>query len=166
MNPDLSWLPGLLELQDFGGDWDRYFAAVHRAFEQDFGVPRPDFRGKRMGLKRHPLIEGMSATFWHFVSEGKGETERLPDLRRCERVRWPGALLRNEGDPSRVLTWEEADPRRRSSKVLLTLTDFSYLVVIDDRGDYLLPWTAYPVEREHSRRKLARRREQALRQKC
>jgi len=37
---------------------------------------------------------------------------------------------------------------------LLALVDFSYLVVVVDRGSYVLPWTAYYVEQEHSRTKL------------
>ncbi|MNH30689.1 hypothetical protein D3C79_909980 [compost metagenome] len=44
---------------------------------------------KRLGLKRHPVIQGKEATFWHMISEGNDEAERLPDLRRCERIRWP-----------------------------------------------------------------------------
>lgn len=165
MSPDPPWLPELILLEDFGGDWDAYFKAVHEVFDQDFGRSRPDFRGKRMGLKRHPLIEGMSATFWHMVSEGRGETERLPDLRRCERIAWPMAILKAVDLDDRVLVWAERDPRR-GTKVLLALPDFSYLVVVDDRGDYVLPWTAYPVEREHSRRKLAKRYLEAQAQKC
>ena len=63
-------------------------------------------------------------------------------------------------DERRVLVWEERDPRQ-GAKFLLTLPDFSYLFVVDDREEFVLPWTAYPVEHEHSRRKLRMRFEQA-----
>ena len=36
---------------------------------------------------------------------------------------------------------------------MLALPDFSYLVVVADRGDYVLPWTQYHVDRKHSREK-------------
>lgn len=150
-----TWLPELLTLEDFGHDWERYFAAIHQRFEEDFRGPRPTFRGLEMGLKRHPEVEGMSATFWHMISEGKGERNREPDLRRCERIAWPMAMLREPADSTRVLSWEESD--RRGRKVLLTLPDFSYLVVVDIRRGYVLPWTAYPIERSHQRRKLQTR---------
>jgi hypothetical protein len=39
----------------------------------------------------------------------------------------------------------------------LALPDFSYLVVLADRGRFLLPWTAYHLERPHERRKLEQR---------
>lgn len=161
MSADLSWLPPLLLLEDYGGDWDAYFGEAKRIFDRDFREPRPAFRGKRMGLKREPVVEGMSATFWHFVSEGKGERDRTPDLRRCERIGWPMALLTSADVEGRLVVWEEEDPRR-GDKVLLALPDFSYLVVVDDRGDYVLPWTAYPVDRDHARRKLADRCRSAL----
>ena len=164
MSPNSSWLPALLLLEDFGGDWAAYRKEALRIFERDFGGERPDFRGKRMGMKRQPLIEGMPATFWHLISEGTGETERIPDLRRCERIAWPLAILKSVELDGRVLVWDEEDPRR-GPKVLLALPDFSYLVVVDDRGDFVLLWTAYPVEREHQRKKLAKRYHDAQTQK-
>lgn len=154
---DDSWLPPLVHLNDFLGDWPAYMAELARLFERDFGDPRPPFRGKRMGLKRHPVVNGVPATLWHIISEGKGEDDRYPDLRRAERIAWPRAVLdAAEADDPRILQWEEIDPKR-GKKVLLALSDFSYLVVVDDRGDYVLLWTAYPVERGHRQRKLRQR---------
>lgn len=40
-----------------------------------------------------------------------------------------------------------------------------HLVVLDDRGDYVLLWTAYPVEQDHGRRKLRRRYEASVARK-
>lgn len=152
-----AWLPPLLRLEDFDGEWERYFNAVKAVFSADFEGARPTVRGRRVGLKRMPLVEGMTATFWHFISEGKGEADRRPDLRRCERIGWPRALILAI-DSDRVCVWEEEDPRR-GRKLLVSLLDYSYLLVLDDRGDYLLPWTAYRVEHEHGRDKLRRRHE-------
>lgn len=44
----------------------------------------------------------------------------------------------------------------RVFRVVLGLPDFSYVVVMADRGDHIMPWTAYPVERPHQRQKLER----------
>lgn len=165
MSFEAPWLPALMMLEDHQGDWHTYLAALLARFEADFGADRPSFRGKRMAIKRHPLVDGMPATFWHFISEGSGEANRVPDLRRCERIGWPMAILDAADRERGVHVWEERDPKR-GAKILLALPDFSYLVVVDDRGDYVLPWTAYPVEREHSRRKLAKRFADATNQKC
>ncbi|HLE63375.1 MAG TPA: hypothetical protein VI750_09555, partial [Pyrinomonadaceae bacterium] len=66
-----DWLPALVLLQDYGGDWDRYLEAIYAYFKRDFVDSRPAFRGTRLALKRHPVSQGKEATFWHMTSEGK-----------------------------------------------------------------------------------------------
>ena len=80
-----------------------------------------------------------------------------PGLGPSAHPRRPRALILAI-DSDRVCVWEEEDPRR-GRKLLVSLLDYSYLLVLDDRGDYLLPWTAYRVEHEHGRDKLRRRHE-------
>ena len=84
----------------------------------------------------------------------------MPVRERLERIAWPKAILVEAGaEPTRVLVW--TNERRRSSHAkslrwLIALANFSYVVVVDDRGDYVLPWTAYTVVEHHRRRKLER----------
>lgn len=152
---DPAWLPPLVEF-----DWNRYAESIDRAyavFWADFGDPvtRPAFQTRRLGLKRHPELEGKSATFWHFVTEGSEEATRTPVRERLERIGWPRAMISEAGGvPPRVRVWST----RRGAAVrwLIALEDFSYVVVLDDRQEYLLPWTAYPVVHEHQRQKLRR----------
>jgi hypothetical protein len=47
-------------------------------------------------------------------------------------------------------------PPLRGCRIVIALEDFSYIVVLADRGKYLLLWTAYCVEQEHRRAKLRR----------
>jgi hypothetical protein len=150
------WLPDIITLEEFGGNWEKFFAAVYDYFHQDFVTSKPYFRGKRLGLKRHPEYMGKSATFWHMISEGSQESERTPDLRRCERIRWPKAIIEHDVDPM-IKVW--AEQRQGSNRIHLWFEMQGYLVVIDDRGDYMLPWTAFYVEREHQRKKYNKRYE-------
>ncbi len=157
MSESRNWLPKLVLFEDYGNDWQRYLDAVYAAFVEDFVHSRPaSVLGKRLALKRHPLRQGREATFWHFTTEGQVEEERLPDLRRCERIRWPRATI--EAEESLVYRW--SNKRGSDTRILLALDDFSYVVVLADRGDYVLPWTAYTVEREHRREKLRREYEE------
>jgi hypothetical protein len=144
------WLPPLVPFSDYRGDWDRYLNALYSYFESDFLRTRPLFRGQRLGLKRHPLWEGKEATFWHMISEGCDEATRQPDLRRCERIRWPRAIIENSNDPA-VKVWETT--RRNERRVCLWLEEEEYLVVLAERQSYLLPWTAYMVTRSHRKLK-------------
>lgn len=150
--PGPGWLPALVDFADHAGDWDAYLEALYVAFQDDW-VRRPptDFDGKRVALKKHPELEGKSATFWHFISSGPVEDERLPDLRRCERIRWPRAMM-DAIESGNICAWK--NDRRGEVRYIVALTDFSYVLVIADRGEYVLPWTAYTVEQEHRRQKL------------
>jgi hypothetical protein len=149
-----DWLPPLVE--HLGGDWDSYESELYRWFTADFITSQPSWPGKRVGLKRYPLSKNKEATFWHFISEGEKEEDRLIDLRRCERIRWPRRVMERftEHEPGRddpLVWWKNI--RRNEPRYLLALPDFSYLVVVADRGDYVLPWTQYHVERSHQREK-------------
>ncbi|HSO82227.1 hypothetical protein [Thiocapsa sp.] len=146
-----SWLPPLVLLGDCGGDWAAYLNAIYAYFKQDFVDSKPTFEGKRLGLKRHPLTHGKEATFWHMIQEGQVEEERTPDLRRCERIRWPRPIITHAGDPA-VKVWR--NQRGREERVCLWFEEEDYLVILADRGDYILPWTAYLVEQPHRKRKL------------
>ncbi len=53
------------------------------------------------------------------------------------------------GRPDRVVE----NQRGSEWHYLLALPDFSYLMVVADRGDYVLPWTQYAVEFSHRQRK-------------
>lgn len=150
-----DWLPPLMEFNDYGGDWHDYLDAIYAAFRKDFVTYKPSFRGRRLGLKRHPEYDGKEATFWHMTSEGSVEEERIPDFRRCERIRWPRPLIEHEAEPE-VLVWIE--PRgANDDRIHIYLPDERYLVVLADRGSYILPWTAFYIEHENGHRKYLKR---------
>lgn len=88
-----DWLPPLVLFTDYGGNWNRYVEALYSYFKQDFVDSSPSFRGTQLALKRHPMEHGKEATFWHLISEGQVEDKRVPNLRRCERIRWPRPII-------------------------------------------------------------------------
>ncbi len=151
MNPE--WLPDLVLFSDSGGEWTTYLENVYQVFYRDFVAGRPSFQGRDLALKRYPLSRGKEATFWHLVSSGPVEDDRLPDLRRLERIGWPRAIIEHWSDPE-VLSWE--NKRQGERRVCLWLESALYLVVLAKRSRYTLLWTAYPVTREHQQRKLRR----------
>jgi len=148
-----SWLPELIRLEDYDNDWPRYLDAVYAVFRRDFVDTRCEFAGIRLGLKRNPLQEGREATFWHMVTTGDIEEERAPDLKRCERIAWPRRVIENY-DSRDVLAWK--NKRKRDDRILLYLREERYLVVLNVRNGYILPWTAYTVDRHHRDKKLLR----------
>ncbi|MEA2084901.1 MAG: hypothetical protein U9O82_11845 [Thermodesulfobacteriota bacterium] len=156
---DVDWLPELVLLESFSGNWENYLEAVYNCFKQDFIDNRPVFEGIKLALKRHPLSSGKEATFWHLISEGQAEEERIPDMRRCERIRWPKPIIDNSKDTA-IKCWKNV--RRGETRICLWLEQHDYLAVLAERKGYLLLWTGYLVTRHHQKRKLQKEYEKYL----
>lgn len=153
MKDATSWLPELLTLADCDGDWAKYLEAIYVIFRRDFVDSMPTYPGRRFAMKRHPMALGKEATFWHLVQEGPVEAARFPDLRRCERIRWPRPMI-EALHSGQVRVWRNM--RGRSERIIISVSDFSYVVILDDRDDFVLLWTAYFVAKDHQRKKFAK----------
>lgn len=146
----ISDLPELVTLSAHGGDFHRFIEALYDLFRVDFIDSSPTVPGRRWSLKRHPMMDGKEATFWHITSEGSTEEERIPELRRSERIRWPRPMIDALTSGS-FHCWVQK--RKAEKRIVLAVADFSYVVILADRGTYIMLWTAYYVEYNHSRRK-------------
>jgi hypothetical protein len=155
-------LPEIISFHAYEGNWERYLQAIYNHFCKDFIHSKPLVPNRRVGLKKMPIEKGKEATFWHFVSTGETENDREICFRRCERITWIRPIIENY-HASNVRWWVEFKSVKSGNKrrICITLHDFSYLVVLDDREEFILPWTAYPIEKEHQRQKLDRRWKEA-----
>lgn len=147
-----DWLPAVYTLADAGGDWKSYIEVVYGTFRKDFVMSQPKFEGKAVVCRRDPIYDGKEAGFWHCTSTGDNEEEREPDLRRCERMAWPRAIIENCGD-SRVQSW--STNRRGGWRSYLWFNE-DYLIAMGARWNYWQLITAFCTPQEHARRKLRR----------
>jgi hypothetical protein len=155
-----DWLPPLQTLPDFGGDWSVYIEETYRRFRHDFVAFPVTLEGRRCLAGRDIGPDGKELTFWHIVSEGPEERTRTPDLRRCERISWPRALIEAMDAGSEHVRWWRTT-RGRDRRLVIALEDFSYVVVLSERPTYFVLITAYAAEREHERVRLRRQYEKA-----
>lgn len=145
----------MILLSDYSGNWDLYLEAVYKHFCDDFlSTPKLEFQGLPVNLKRYPVERDKEATFWHFISEGKTEEDREINFRRCERIRWPRAMMENVSDPD-LMVWEQHV--RSELRTHIWCEEHGYLVVVAKRTGFVLPWTAYCVTQQHEQRKLRNR---------
>jgi hypothetical protein len=144
-------LPNLLLLEEYQGNFALYNEAVYAVFKNDFVKNRPVFQNKRLALKAHPLIDGKEYTYYHFTHSGNVETERTPDLRRMERIGFPKPMI-DFSDAKDLKVWRSK--RGTSDRVLILHETERYLVVLDDRKNYILPWTAYMIVHDNQLRRL------------
>ncbi len=151
-----NWLPSPVQYADFGGDWERFIEEVYnrfvRDFLNDFNRRQLRFEGIPLSLRRHPLVRGKEASFWHLVSTGNIEEERLPDFDRCECISWARAIIDNANDRF-VKRWENT--RDGNTNICLWLESENYIVVLGKRNGYVILLTAYFAQ-EYKRKKFQR----------
>ncbi|MBI4682784.1 MAG: hypothetical protein HY757_06755 [Nitrospirae bacterium] len=100
--------------------------------------------------------------FWHLTSRKDNTTgERLPDLRRSERLPWARPMLDNS-DKHEVLGWdyEEDDG---AVKTYVWLRDYDYLIVLKkyrDGGRRLI--TSFWIEYQNFKDKLKKKYDQRI----
>jgi hypothetical protein len=144
-------LPEIITLEEFGGVFKSFYEEVYKIFFSDFVRTRPNYRGTRLGLKKHPMIDNKEYTFYHFTHDGDIETERIPNLRRMERISWPNPIINNSENES-LKVWR--NQRGSKERILIFYEEVDYLVILEDRGSYILPWTCYYIDYRHQKQKL------------
>ena len=146
-------LPEMIFLEEFGGNFDVYNEAVYEIFKEGFVSTKPTFGGVRLRLKRYPLVNGKEYTYYHFTHSGNIETKRIPDMRRMERMPFPRPMI-DASDSTSLKVWR--NKRGTKERILILHEEERYLVVLEDRRDYILPWTAYYIECNNKIRRLLR----------
>ena len=144
----LPWLPALVLLDQYNGDWPKYCDAVYASFCADFITSKPKLNGWTVTPQKFKEPDGKEQAFWHLISEGITEADRTPDIRRYERIKWPKSMI--EKVLALSLPWWY-EPRGNKQMLHIALEDFSYVVVMSRRKGYFLLWTAYCTERESRR---------------
>ncbi|MFD4957913.1 hypothetical protein [Microbacterium sp. NPDC058389] len=161
-----GWPPLGLSLNSVGGNWAAYEQACYDQYHGDFRLTQPAWPvpNQRLSIRRNPEEDGRCFTYRHITTEGPVEANRTPDLARCERITWPRLILDEFATtyptPSseRIAWWMNTRTSSRGveTNYLISLADFSYVVIVGSRPAYAMLVTAYPVEFRNRRDKLRR----------
>ena len=158
-SPD--WLPPLVRIEEYGGDWHRYLEGLYSLFKREFFEAPIIIGQKPLSVRRHPVVAGKMGSFWHLLGHEDGQSVPV-DFRRHERICWPKAIILHKDDSS-IKAWEDHDFKGGSQtreRMCLWFND-EYLVVLEERDRYVLLVTAYPTDYGHTCRKLQARFEEA-----
>lgn len=152
-HPELPNPPPLLPFN--GSDWGAYVESLYLAFCSDFCTPPGViFQGQRVTAPRLPVDQGKHASFWHVISDGPIEKDRIPNPRRCERVPWIGWLIRHAESDPRISWWENERTTKRGpeKRVLILYAEQRFVVVLGPRVNkatnsaYIVLISAYFIE--------------------
>lgn len=142
--------PELIFFEEYEGNFNKYFEAVYQIFSAHFLMSNPLYEGLRVTAPRYPEVDGLSRTFYHITHQGDDETNREPDIRRMERIRFPKFKIENHPH-TELLVWEKEIGR--DTRIHILNKTESYLLVLNKRKDYLLLWTAFYIEHNHTLKK-------------
>ena len=145
-----QWLPALIKLSDFAGNWQKYIDFVYSVFYRDFIESRPEFQRKYVRCRKDPIFDGKEAGFWHCISQGRDENQRTPNLERCERIGWIRAVIENCCYKD-IKQW--SGKKNSDNRIYLWFNE-EYIVVLGVRNNYFQLITAFCTDRKHTAEKL------------
>ena len=131
-------LPDLMPLQ---GEWADYVEAIYQIYVEQVANGGLTFNSLRVTCQFRPESQGKHFGFWHVISEGELEDNRLPDLRRCERITWIAYLIVNIETDTEVSWWE--NKRGRDTHTVIWHEAENFVVILAKRNGYYLLKTAY-----------------------
>jgi hypothetical protein len=142
------------DLLPFDGDWANYEEMVYRVFVDSFVRAGVKFCGLPVNAQRRPETRGKGFSFWHTISEAperanRNEEDRVPSIRRCERIRWIEWVIRN-ADAAGFSWWENR--RSGQTHVVIWAREYDFAVVLAKRNGYYVLKTAYSELAPHRRK--------------
>lgn len=146
-------LPEKIYLESYNGNYSQFIDKVYQVFKHDFIDSKPHVENLVFRLKLNPKYQDRAYTFYHMTHEGNDEKNRIPDLRRCERMPWYRPGIENTEIFS-LNFWEEERKGKNRICIWLEVNDDetinhwnnNYFIILDVRDYYILPWTAFCAE--------------------
>jgi len=143
-----DWLPEIATVNPWTEDT---YEMLYEIFCRDIRDHNLRYIGNDVWIFRE-MEDGKEKIFWHlttrdvkrkkiprrkrkFYLEGQTdiETERLPDLRRCERLPWVKPLVEHPSEPE-VLAWDYVEGDR-TIKTYIWIKDYDFVVIMKKYPD-------------------------------
>lgn len=152
----MNTLPAIIA---FSGDWETYLDAIYELYLDEVIRNALTFKGKPVRARFNPATHDKGFSFWHVISTGEKEADRIPDLRRCERIKWiRWTITKANQSHQEIVSWTNARTLKRGTaqRTVIYCDAVSFVVILEERNDYYLLVTAFPVS---DRKKIKYRQE-------
>ncbi len=155
------WLPKIITLEEFNGNWAAYNDAIYKIFINDFIKNKLYFRNKKVEIRINPKENNYEHAFIHLTSKEVNQpvdvNDRIADLRRCERIAWNRKIIENyeckNSCPNcrKILYYEEY--YKNNIRINLLFADVNFKVILEKRKNYYLLITGYYIYYKHKMKK-------------
>lgn len=142
-----DWLPPLITLKEYDGNWWAYIEACYERYCQDFikCEEYPSFKGKVVWRDNRITDNGWEETFRHIVY-GSKKNKIAQDISRLEKIRWVRPIIK-AGNDDTIPWWRNVRPSGRQrgpqERLVIALPDFTYKVIMNERHDNFILFDAY-----------------------
>lgn len=148
------WLPEIIRYDSKFNSWSEYESFLYSVFTTDFIQSRPTYKMHTVEPRWYPVTNNREEGFYHITGKKLTHSgDRVPDLRRCERIRWVRSFIENVvcnplicSECDGVKIWNE--PFKNTIRPHLLFEEECYVVVLEKRNKYYLLISAFYVERE------------------
>ncbi len=148
-----EWLPDIVPCKNLA-DYAMYEECLYKGiFIKDFVKSSLVFNNAIVEIRVYPKTDGKEEAFYHITCKDyTRKRDRVPDLRRAERVVWIKPILRNYelcngcGKCNGIYVWKE--PYKNTSRIYVFLVDERYIIILEPKKTYYLLITAFYVDRD------------------
>jgi hypothetical protein len=130
-------------IYEFHGNWTTYVEELYDMYLDDI-VNNTSLKFNTLPIKTRfkPMTDGKGFGFWHIISDGEEEDDRVPDMRRCESLPWVSYCISTATKPPSPVCWWR-NKRGTNTHIVILNEDEDFVVVLAERKDYYLLKTAY-----------------------
>lgn len=170
---ECRWLPEIIECKDLS-KWNEYLDKLYEVFCNDFVERELLFEGKKVNYRKAPKDGKYEHAFIHLTHENvlhasDNPNDRVPDLRRAERIGWNRPIIENYRCQENcelcdgVLYYEQM--YKKNVRAYLLFKDVKFLVVLEKRESYILLITGYYLDYDNALEKHIKKFEKYEKQK-
>lgn len=163
-----SKLTKIVELNDYGGNFERYEEYLYNIFLDDLYNMKIFYSGIPVSLRRNPTFNDKEYSFYHLTCKDFDHTgdedQRDPDLRRCERIHWikPTIETDHETECNQDCIYVYNKTVRNKDRIHFLNEKDRYMVVLEKRDEYYLLVTAYYIEYDNTLKRKIKEYEKTL----
>lgn len=133
-------------------DLDKYVDALYAIFKRDFIDHQIIFDGKNVDIIHEKYYQEKERSFWHLISEGEHDADRTPVSFRAGKIPWARKLIEENGDCDEHKIWKKLNVKNNKTRIYIWCETINYMVILEDRGEWIKLITAYPVQKYNVKR--------------
>lgn len=156
MSTNNCFLSGLIQYKNTL-DWDTYYDEIYQVFVNDFLIKELTYNGKKVQIKKYPLVGKKEQSFFHITTiDDKNGDVRIPDFRRCERIKWVREFIEhyfcNKECHNCLGIHNWIQPFKNRFRTYICNKSKKFLVVLEERSNYYLLITAFYINEKNTKK--------------